>query len=61
VILISEAAVTQYLGDSDPIGRRILLPTGQPEGRPYTIIGVVGDVRDVTVTTAATPHRSHSR
>ena len=48
-IIVSQELVTQYFGDRDPIGRRIVL-SWNDQG-PDEIIGVVGDVRSVNLET----------
>jgi putative ABC transport system permease protein len=46
-IIVSESLVKKYLGDSDPIGQRIVL-SWNDQG-PDEIIGVVGDVRSTSL------------
>ena len=46
VILVSRAAATLLWGDVDPVGRQARLPL-QDKTLSYTIVGVVGDVRDL--------------
>ncbi len=41
--LISESLARRAVPEGDPIGRRLRI--GSPDGAPYTIVGVVGDVR----------------
>jgi putative ABC transport system permease protein len=48
-VIISEALVKKYFGDRDPIGQRIVLSWNN-QG-PDEIIGVVGDVRSVSLET----------
>ena len=43
-VLISAEAARRLFGDEDPIGRR-LVQDGRPEWTPFTVVGVVGDVR----------------
>jgi putative ABC transport system permease protein len=50
-VIISEALVKTYFGDRDPIGRRIVLSWNN-QG-PDEIVGVVGDVRSVSLETDA--------
>ena len=46
VALVNEAAVRRYFGGEDPVGRRFEWFSWNPlEGRSWTIVGVVGDVR----------------
>ena len=44
VMIVSQATAQKFFGDTDPIGKA-LRPTAKPE-LAYTIVGVVGDVRD---------------
>jgi len=44
VMVVSQSTARKFFGDADPIGRT-LRPSAKPE-IAYTIIGVVGDVRD---------------
>jgi putative ABC transport system permease protein len=46
VVIINEAAAKKYFGDEDPIGRSIAL-----EGATRTIVGVVGDVHQISLET----------
>ena len=46
VALISESAAKRRLPGVDPIGRRLRI--GAEDSPPYTIVGVVGDVRQVS-------------
>jgi predicted permease len=46
VALVSEALVRARFAGVDPIGRRIHFGNMDGDMRPYTIVGVVGDVRD---------------
>jgi putative ABC transport system permease protein len=48
-VIVSESLVTKYFGDRDPIGQRIVLSWNN-QG-PDEIIGVVGDVRSVSLET----------
>jgi putative ABC transport system permease protein len=47
VAVISESLARRKFGAADPIGRRLHL--GPPDGPWYTIVGVVGDVRQVSL------------
>ncbi len=47
VALISGSLARLRFGDADPIGRH--LRVGPAEGAPYTIVGVVGDVRQASL------------
>jgi putative ABC transport system permease protein len=54
VALVNEAAVRAYWPDGDPIGRRIGF--GSPDGIVWrTIVGIVGDVRQVGLDQPALP------
>jgi putative ABC transport system permease protein len=44
VMVVSQSTAQKFFGDADPIGRT-LRPSAKPE-IAYTIVGVVGDVRD---------------
>jgi predicted permease len=50
VILISQTMADRLWPGEDPIGRRILW--GGADGTPMTVVGVVGDVRDVEIEAA---------
>jgi putative ABC transport system permease protein len=52
VALISESLARMHFGDADPIGRRLRI--GPTDGTPYTIVGVVGDVRQLSLGLAQT-------
>jgi putative ABC transport system permease protein len=53
VMLISESAATLYWGTDDPIGRRAALPFSPSVSR--TIIGIVGEVKLLSLTSAPMP------
>lgn len=44
VVIVSQSTAQKFFGDADPIGKT-LRPSAKPE-IAYTIVGVVGDVRD---------------
>ena len=44
VMIVSQSTAQKFFGDADPIGKA-LRPSAKPE-LAYTIVGVVGDVRD---------------
>lgn len=46
-VLISESLAKHRFGDQDPIGRRVSL--GPADGPRYTIVGVVGDVKQTSL------------
>lgn len=52
VVVISETAANRFWPDQDPLGRTVLMDTEEP---PWTIVGVVGDVRSLDVTTEVEP------
>ena len=63
VVLISQAAAKRFWPDADPIGQQVSFDEDEP---PWTIIGVVGDVRSLNVTKepqpeAYFPHSQQSR
>ena len=45
VAVVSDTLVKRYFADENPVGRRIHVSIGSPEGRDYEIIGVVGDIK----------------
>ena len=45
--VISESLANHRFGDQDPIGQRVRL--GPADGPPYTIVGVVGDVKQTSL------------
>jgi len=47
VMVVSQATARKFWGDADPIGKT-LRPTAKPE-IAFTIVGVVGDVRDTAL------------
>ena len=48
VVVISETAAREYWPDENPVGQTIFMNEEEP---PWTIVGVVGDVRSLDVTT----------
>jgi putative ABC transport system permease protein len=50
VVIISRAGARQFWGDEDPIGRTLRLVSNNME---FTVVGVVGDVRNLTLNTEA--------
>ena len=48
-ILINEALARRYFPGTNPVGQQILMNVTQPNPQPYDIVGVVGDVRDLTL------------
>ncbi|MDR3389694.1 MAG: ABC transporter permease [Rudaea sp.] len=49
-IIIDDVFEHKYFSDRDPIGQRIFLGSGSDESEPYTIIGVVGGVKNFDLT-----------
>jgi predicted permease len=49
VTLISDAMVRMYFGGQDPIGKRLIFSFGPNGSAPWEIVGVVGNVRDVSL------------
>jgi putative ABC transport system permease protein len=45
VAIVSETLVKQHFAGESPLGRRIHVNIGQPAGRQYEIVGVVGDIK----------------
>jgi len=52
VVVVSETAARRYWPQGDPVGENILM---NPEEPPWTVVGVVGDVRSFDVTTDIYP------
>jgi len=55
--MVSQSLVDKYYPDSDPIGQQIRMGFGWAWGteEPWTIVGVVGDIRSLRVTRAPRP------
>ena len=51
-VVISETAANRYWPDQDPLGQTVLMRSDEP---PWTIVGVVGNVRSLDVTTEVEP------
>lgn len=47
VVVVNESFARRYLGDRDPIGQRLWI--GPTDGDAYTVVGVVGDVKQLTL------------
>src|SRR4029079_11681131 len=47
VVIINETMAKRYWRDRDPVGRRITLDRFTPPDRWLTIVGIVGDVRQM--------------
>jgi putative ABC transport system permease protein len=45
VALVSETLARRHFPGENPIGKRIAVFVGNPDGGPYEIVGVVGDIR----------------
>lgn len=52
VVILSESMARQYWPNQDPIGQRLLWGKS---GSPKTIVGIVGDLRDLAVNSTPTP------
>ena len=52
-VVVNQRFVNQYLPGRDPVGRRILMPWG--DTLVGTVVGVVGDIKDAGVDSAASP------
>jgi predicted permease len=58
VVVLSETAVRRFFPDEDPIGKRITIGWGRPDGKPKAggeVVGVVGDVKERGLATAPVP------
>ena len=60
VILINEAFATRFFPGQDPVGKRVLTPDAESlfldfRNRWYTVVGVVGDIRQASLGRAAQP------
>ena len=47
VVVVNESFARRYLRDKDPIGQRLWI--GPTDGDPYTVVGVVGDVKQLSL------------
>ena len=56
VAVISQALARQSFPDRDPVGRQLLVKDNPDGFRPLEIVGVVGDLRHVSLEGAAEPH-----
>ena len=56
VVIVDQAAVRQFWPNENPIGRRVGFTFGVPKPRWFTVVGVVGNVRQNGLDSAATPH-----
>jgi putative ABC transport system permease protein len=54
VTVVNESFVRRYLAGSNPVGRRITLPVAPRE--TFEVVGVVGDITQFAVETAAEPN-----
>ncbi len=52
VVILSESMAKKFWPNQDPIGKRLLWGKS---GNPKTIVGIVGDLRDLTVDTSPVP------
>jgi predicted permease len=55
VAIVNDTFVRQFWGNTDPIGKRIKLGTADSRYPWLTIVGVVGDVRDLSIREPAKP------
>ena len=55
VVVISEALAKRYWQDRDPIGARLRVEDGSGPGRDAEVIGVTGNVRELSLEKAPTP------
>jgi hypothetical protein len=55
VTIINESLARDLFGDADPIGRRISVGGGETTGDWHEVIGIVGDVRHVSLADAPAP------
>lgn len=46
-VIVNESFARRYLSDRDPIGQRLRI--GPTDGPPYTVVGVVGDVKQLSL------------
>jgi len=58
VAIVNSAFARRYFGEASPIGHRIeigrfrgAITTSVPDGRPVEVVGIVGDIRDVSLRT----------
>ncbi len=49
VAVVNEALAAQWLGGRDPIGARLLVDDNDGEPRPIEVVGVVGNVKQLTL------------
>ena len=47
VVVVNESFARRFMGEGDPIGRRLWI--GPTDGQPYTVVGVVGDVKQLSL------------
>ncbi len=47
VVVVNESFARRYLRDTNPIGERLWI--GPTDGEPYTVVGVVGDVKQLSL------------
>jgi hypothetical protein len=46
-VVVNESFARRYLGEGSPIGRRLWI--GPTDGQPYSVVGVVGDVKQLSL------------
>ena len=49
VVIVSQATAKKFWGDQDPIGHTLHRPHDSVPPKPWTVVGVVGDVRSSTL------------
>lgn len=54
VVMIDQAAARQFWHNQDPIGRRLAFPGPKP--RWFTVVGVIGNIKQTSLDSADTPH-----
>ncbi|MGH9869060.1 MAG: ABC transporter permease [Candidatus Polarisedimenticolia bacterium] len=49
VVLVNETLARRFLAGSDPIGARLIIDDNDTAPRPVTVVGIVGDVKQLTL------------
>jgi predicted permease len=55
VAIVNQAFANRYFANGDPLGKRVSFACEEPEGLCRTIVGVVGNVRQESLTDEVTP------
>ncbi len=55
VVVINEAAAREYWPGGDALGAHIRFGDGGPKQAPYTVVGIIGDIRIVNLSVAPRP------